>query len=415
VACAFVVAACGDAFETGTAAGAGGATSSSTSTTASAGGSGGGGSGPTCGNGVVDAGELCIGEPASYPTTKAEAHDLALADCDGDGDQDVIVVHHTGAALVALHNDGSGVLGEASVASGVAGLPVAVALGELAGPAGVDAAIVYGDQSYVDLYTGAGDCTFGSVSAITWPMMQTGWLEAAVGNLAGMNGDDLVVTGAQIGVRPYGQSGTAISGFTPQSTAIATGDLDGDTIDDVAYTDAAGDRVLWKLGTGSGAGLPVSTPESVELATTPVTLAIDDIDGDGDADVVTANDDHTVSVLRNEGGSFNVLVPDVSVQGGDVNARAPRAIALADVDADGDLDVVTANADDVPRESSVTVLLNDGNGKLTLAPSFPRRVTRRPFGLGVADMNGDGALDIVTASAFVEGETSRVDVLLADP
>jgi VCBS repeat protein len=411
------VAACGDSFESGP----GSASSSSAGGSGATGGGGGqggdagsGGSvGPKCGDHDFEPGELCFADPVSYPTTKQEAYDLALADCDIDGDLDVLAVHRAGTALVGLRNDGEGVLGELALTSNLAGHPVALALGELFGGAGLDVAVVYDDVQYTDIYSASGSCLFDFASAEYWNNMAAGWHDAAVGKFANTLGDDLVALGAQLGVRPYGQSSTVISAFTPGGTAIVAGDFDGDRIDDVAYTDTNADKILWKQGTGSG--IAIATPTEVSLAATPVTIAIGDVDGDQDLDLVTANDDHTVSVVRNEGGVFMLLVPDVSVQGGSVNARDPRAIALGDMDGDGDLDVVTANSDDGPGESSISILVNDGSGKLALADGFPRRVTRKPYGVGAGDLNGDDALDIVTASAFVDGTTSSVDVILADP
>ena len=69
--------------------------------------------------------------------------------------------------------------------------------------------------------------------------------------------------------------------------------------------------------------------------------------------------------------------------------------------------------DDTAGESSVSLLLNDGVGKMTLAAIHS--VARAPAVVRLGDLNGDGALDIVTGRTYVEGATSSVSALITDP
>ena len=84
------------------------------------------------------------------------------------------------------------------------------------------------------------------------------------------------------------------------------------------------------------------------------------------------------------------------------------ALALADLDNDGNLDLVSAN-----REGdNVGVLLGAGDGTFGTASNFA--VGGAPTGVTVADFNADGELDIATANQ--EGsltEQDDVSVLLA--
>lgn len=111
-------------------------------------------------------------------------------------------------------------------------------------------------------------------------------------------------------------------------------------------------------------------------------------------------------------GDFNLdRVPDLAVAGGlgvtlllsngqggygygrqVATGAGPYAVATGDVDADGRLDVVVANGGD----STVSVLLNDGQGNLTRS-NHP--AGQSPIKVGVADANGDGYLDVVTLSS----------------
>jgi hypothetical protein len=70
-----------------------------------------------------------------------------------------------------------------------------------------------------------------------------------------------------------------------------------------------------------------------------------------------------------------------------------NAVALADVNGDGSLDLVAAS----PQFNGIDVLLGSGGGAFGAATSFP--AGSGPAGLRVVDVNGDGALDVAVANA----------------
>jgi hypothetical protein len=84
--------------------------------------------------------------------------------------------------------------------------------------------------------------------------------------------------------------------------------------------------------------------------------------------------------------------------------RLPRAAAVADVNDDGAPDVVTANT----ASDDVSVLIGDGDG--TYEPQQRFAAGEEPYSVAVADLDRDGALDLVTANHF----TSDVSVLLGN-
>jgi hypothetical protein len=128
----------------------------------------------------------------------------------------------------------------------------------------------------------------------------------------------------------------------------------------------------------------------------PVSVATADLDADGRVDVVTANHEgDTVSVLLGNGdGTFR---PRTDYPGGD----GPYWVHAADLDADGDLDVAVANY----YSSDVSVF--PGNGDGTLAPRFDLAAGVGNLQAVVAgDFNRDGRLDLAA------GGTTGVSVLL---
>ncbi|HXU74507.1 MAG TPA: VCBS repeat-containing protein [Polyangia bacterium] len=82
----------------------------------------------------------------------------------------------------------------------------------------------------------------------------------------------------------------------------------------------------------------------------------------------------------------------------------PYHVALADIDGDGKPDIVTSNY----GEDNFSVLLGDGAGNLTLAPTTPIATCTSPLDFAVADLNGDTKPDLVI-SCF-DGTTEAIDV-----
>lgn len=86
--------------------------------------------------------------------------------------------------------------------------------------------------------------------------------------------------------------------------------------------------------------------------------------------------------------------------------KAPASLAIADVNHDGKLDVIVANTGD----ETVTILLGDGKGHFAPAPGSPFACGKGPNEIAVADMNGDGNPDLVIANTG----TPYITILLGD-
>jgi hypothetical protein len=138
------------------------------------------------------------------------------------------------------------------------------------------------------------------------------------------------------------------------------------------------------------AGLERAAIALEDTAGTAANVMMGDIDGDGDLDVVIARGRHwpvpNLLLFNNGTGAFR---PESIPGPGD----RTYAAALADLDMDGDLDLVVGN--DAP--DSKRILFNDGRGHFTDGGTFgmPTWATRN---LVVADLNGDRYPDIVVAN-----------------
>ncbi len=175
------------------------------------------------------------------------------------------------------------------------------------------------------------------------------------------------------------------TGLSVALNALATGDLNGDGIQDVVtgngglYT--SGIRI--SLGNGDGtfrAGQAKFIDGDIN------SVALSDLNGDGALDIVSSNSlANSVSVLLANGdGTFRA--PSGFNVGG-----VPSAVVSADFNGDGFQDVAAANS----STHNVSILLGNGDG--TLRSQQTSSVGQAPTNLRVGDFNGDGLADLVTA------------------
>jgi len=132
----------------------------------------------------------------------------------------------------------------------------------------------------------------------------------------------------------------------------------------------------------------------------PESVAVGDFNGDGIADLVTANASNTlpgagnnISVLLGNGdGTFRTAVN--YLYGND-----PYAVAVGDFNGDGIADIAVTNAGGiaVPYANTLFVLLGNGDGTFQPPAIYP--VGGAPTSVVVGDFNGDGIADLAVGSA----------------
>ena len=180
---------------------------------------------------------------------------------------------------------------------------------------------------------------------------------------------------------------------------VVLADLDGDGKPDLAYIDYYDSTLCVCRNTGTNGTNAFAAPVTFNLpSTSPLGLAVADIDGDGKLDIVVAQyDGNQVSVYRNlatpGGFTSNSLAAPVSFATG----SGPQGLIVADLDGDGKPDLATANS-------------NDGTVSLLRNLSTPGNLTTNSFAahvdvaaaagcvnLAYGDLDGDGKPDLAVA------------------
>ena len=401
-----------------------------------------------------------FGEPIEFETDRNPRF-IALADFDGDLDLDLVTSNQNSSSMTVFMNNGSAdFIADASY--NVGGFPQSVKVGDMDGDLDIDIAIVSisGRLGTVFINDSSGTFSAGFVyDTIVGPrdlelvdVDQDADLDFLV--LNDQSSESITVL-LNNGDASFPTNYEFVMGIDDVPDSLSLADVDGDSDLDIVTTDqsSSGVNVLFNDGNGfieANVGYSVgSFPQAVALAdfnddglpdiaastcgndmvsilfnvgngvfeldaqyfaigTGLSDISTEDLDGDGDIDLVVTNrlnspqtDPGFVVFLNDGNGQFGDAVQYVLPSGAET-------LTSGDFDTDGDVDIAMS----VRFANAVAVGLNNGDG--TFADPVLYDVGNRPFSITSADFDNDGDLDLATANVFSDasGVGNNVCILL---
>ena len=213
---------------------------------------------------------------------------------------------------------------------------------------------------------------------------------------------------------------SSVSDRLPQhckSNAVAAADFDADGDVDVVFGCAGNDLLLINDGTGHFRNLSSNISEGDNWRDITQDVAIGDLDADGDLDLVLANEDDN-RLLLNDGHARFSDAPAGALplrqwsRAAQILGRfeeESRNVDLGDVDGDGDLDILFSNVGwEESNNPQDRLLLNDGHGRFEdTGTSRIPKESLTTIAGSFFDLEADGDLDIVTIHTM-PGESHRL-------
>ena len=319
-----------------------------------------------------------------------DTRDLLAVDTDGDGDLDVLGIDAQSYDIYAFENTGDGFADWVTVAT-PSDHAERLAAADLDGVNGPDLVATVPGEDQLLWYANAGDGTF-------LPGVEIGGgttaFDVALADVDGDGWNDLVLATRSSGGEVFWIRNLGSGSFdapvlieaVPANSVLAV-DLTGDGFPDLVVADSNGGEIRRFDNDGTGGFNPSVL---IDTVSTPRHLALADMDGDGDLDLHALSEEQSwIHTFENVAGTFALGVQRTEIY----PPTGEGDLALGDLNGDGFVDAVVAAA----SVDAVLGYLGDGTGALDTRIDIGSGADS-PDAMDAADIDGDGDPDLVGIS-----------------
>ncbi|MEL6561003.1 MAG: FG-GAP-like repeat-containing protein [Bacteroidota bacterium] len=305
------------------------------------------------------------------------------ADIDGDGDMDVLSASTSDDRIAWYENNGSQSFTQNTISTDADGAS-SVYAADIDGDGDMDVLSASGTDDKIAWYENNGSESFTEQSISTATNSPNAIFAIDVDSDGDM--DILSASRSDNRIAWFENDGSESFTFNTISTSASDAksvyaiDVDGDGDIDVLSASTNDDKIAWYENNGSEVFTERTISTSADAANGVFAI---DVDGDGDIDVLSSSEgDNKIAWYENDGSeSFTTRTISTSINGA-------FAVSATDIDGDGDIDVLAG-----AFGTSTTLLENDGTQSFTASA-----VGSSSLALFPADLDTDGDMDVVTAT-----------------
>ncbi|MCD4682904.1 MAG: FG-GAP-like repeat-containing protein [Bacteroidales bacterium] len=322
------------------------------------------------------------------------------ADLDGDGDIDVLTGFFYDNHIIEWHEniDGNGNFGTQHIITSSAGRVGSLFTIDIDGDGDIDVLSTTGCQGEILWYENIdGNGNFGFKQVVATELNGAGSVYAA--DIDGDDDMDVLSSSAYDDMLLWFENTDGngdfweqiiISNTVDHPGSVYTSDVDNDGNMDVLAIAYWGDQVIWHENTNGGGDFgelqvisdSVDSPKSVYAA---------DLDNDGDVDVLSASyNDNKIAWYDNIDGNGNFGEQQII----STSVTSATSVYAADFDNDGDMDVLAAAGN---GDSIIWFENTDGSGNFG-TQKIITTLTDFPTDVYAFDLNGDGDMDVLSVS-----------------
>jgi len=350
---------------------------------------------------------------------------IYLADLDGDGKSDMVVVNSGPNNMYVYHNIGTGTgISAASFAApqiyATGSGPHYIKIADIDGDGKLDVIVTNTSTSSNNISIFRNTSTPGSITfaaKVNFGAGGSGPYDLGIADIDGDDKPDVVITNQNTtsftvlrnksvkGTLSFSSAATFSIGYIP--LRLFTGDIDGDGKPDVATISYFSGFISVFHNTATPGIINSSsfaTPSNINLGAGITAINAADIDGDGKPDLLATNSNtNLLSVYRNTSAPGTITFASNTDFGTD---STPEDIEVGDIDGDGKVDIIVANY----GAGSLSIFRNAAVSGTISASSLAGRVSfaagTSPSGMAIGDLDGDQKPDI----ALVNGGASTVSI-----